>query len=81
VTRSERRDTTSGGNLIARGDTQYDNRGRVYQQIRYAVDPSTGSLGNSLTDKFWYDGSGRLIKSKPAGSGLFEKLVYDGVGG
>lgn len=39
VTKVDRHDTTSGGNLIARSEKKYDDRGRVYQNIRYGVDP------------------------------------------
>jgi RHS repeat-associated protein len=76
----ERYDTTSSGNLIARSETKFDDLGRVYQTIRYAVDPSDGSVGNSLTDDMWYDASGNVVKQLPAGSKLFTKMVYDGLG-
>ncbi len=80
VTRVDRKDTTSGGTLIARSETKYDDLGRVYQSIRYAVDPSTGTVGNSLTDNTWYDESGNVIKQHPAGSEAFNKSQYDGLG-
>jgi RHS repeat-associated protein len=80
VTTTERYDTTAGGNLIARGETKYDDRGRVYQSVRHAVNPSTGAVGNSLTDNTWYDAAGNVIKSQPAGAELFTKSVYDGLG-
>ena len=80
VTRVDRHDTTSGGNLIARSETKYDDRGRVYQSVRYGVDPSTGTVGNSLTDNSWFDDAGNAIKQQPAGSKLFTKTVYDGLG-
>src|SRR5262249_8357704 len=54
VIRSDRRDTTANGNLIARSTTAYDDRGRVYQTLRYGVDPSMGAIGNALTDNSWY---------------------------
>jgi len=80
VTKTERYDTTAGGNLIARSETKYDDRGRVYQSIRYGVNPSTGAVGNSLTDNTWYDSAGNIIKQLPAGSNLFTKYTYDGLG-
>ncbi len=80
VTKTERYDTTANGNLIARSETKYDDRGRVYQTIRYGVNPSTGTVGNSLTDNTWYDAAGNVIKSLPAGAKLFTKTVYDGLG-
>lgn len=80
VVKSERYDTTSGGNLIARSETKFDPRGQTYQRIRYGVEPSTGTVGNSLTDDAWYDAAGNVLKSLPAGSGLFTKTVYDSLG-
>ena len=67
-------------NLIARSETKFDDRGRVYQTIRYGVDPSTGNVGNALTDNNWFDAAGNLIKQLPAGSKLFTKTSYDGLG-
>lgn len=65
------------GNLIARSETKFDDRGRVYQTIRYAVDVTTGIVGNSLTDNSWFDDAGNVIKQLPAGSSLFTKTEYD----
>jgi hypothetical protein len=79
VTMVERYNTTANGNLIARSEIKFDDRGRVYQTIRYGVDPSTGNVGNSLTDNTWYDASGNVIKQLPAGSKLFTKTSYDGL--
>tara|TARA_R110002111_G_scaffold164386_3_gene230587 strand:+ start:42527 stop:48934 length:6408 start_codon:yes stop_codon:yes gene_type:complete len=77
ITKTERYDTTSAGNLIARSETKYDDLDRVYQTIQYGVDPSTGTVGNSLTDNTWYDAASNVIKELPAGSDLFTKQVYD----
>ena len=71
VVRTERFDTTVSGNLIARSITNFDDRSRIYQTIRYGVDPATGTIGNSLTDNTWFDDSGNTIKSLPSGSSLF----------
>jgi RHS repeat-associated protein len=79
ATKSEGFDTTSGGNLIARNETKFDDRGRVYQTVRYGVNPATGVVGNSLTDDTWYDVAGNVIKSLPSGAKLFAKTVYDGL--
>ena len=70
VTEVRRRNTTSGGNLVAKSATRYDERGRVYQTVRYGVDPDTGTVGNALTDNTWYDAAGNVIKQQPAGSRL-----------
>lgn len=77
VVKVDRHDTTASGNLIARSETLTDDRGRVYRTIRYGVDPSDGSVGNSLTDNFWFDAAGNEIKRLPAESRLFTKTVYD----
>lgn len=81
VVKTERYDTTSVGNLIAKQEVSYDDLGRVYQTDSYAVDPSDGSVGNALTGKNWYDASGYLIKSIAPGAGkVYAKSVYDGLG-
>src|SRR5262249_13314921 len=80
VYKNERYNTTLAGNLIDRRVTSYDDRHRVFQTIRYAVDPSTGVVGNSLTDNTWYDASGNSVKSLPAGSQLAAKTVFDSLG-
>jgi len=50
VTRVERylENYPSADILIARSETFYDDRGRVYETRTYAVDPSTGQVGNYL---------------------------------
>jgi RHS repeat-associated protein len=80
VTKVDRKNTTSSGNLIARAETFFDDLGRVYQTKRYAVNVSTSSVGNALTDNTWFDEAGNVIKQKPAGIEAFTKLVYDGLG-
>ena len=77
VVKSERYDTSAEGNLIARSETRFDDRGRVYQSIRYAVDPDTGDVGYGLTDNTWFDDASNVIKSLPAGSDLITKTEYD----
>jgi RHS repeat-associated protein len=52
----------------------------VYQTIRYAVNPATGTVGNSLVDNTYYDASGNVIETRPSGSEAFTKSVYDGIG-
>ncbi len=75
-----RRNTTSSGKLIARSETRFDARGRVYQSLRYAVNPSTGAIGNSLVDNSWYDARGMAICTLKSGSQAFSKSIYDGIG-
>ncbi|QDT44041.1 hypothetical protein Pan241w_41460 [Gimesia alba] len=80
VTKVEQYHTTAAGVLLGRSETKYDDLGRVYQSIQYAVDPSTGTIGNSLVNNTWYDATGKVLKQLPAGSDLFTKLEYDGLG-
>jgi RHS repeat-associated protein len=79
VTKVERYDTTSSGNLIGRQETKFDDLSRTYESVNYGVNPSTGSVGNSLTDETWYDAAGNVLKQAPSGSKLFTKSVYDGL--
>src|SRR6266498_4056510 len=44
-----------GGVLINRSQVNYDNLGRVYETVKYAVDPATGTTGNTLRDQLCYD--------------------------
>ena len=80
VIKVERYDTTSTGNLISRSETKFDDLGRVYQSIRYAVDPSDGSVGNSLIDNTWYDPSGNVLKHEPAELMTKLEFEYDSLG-
>jgi hypothetical protein len=80
VIRTDRRNTTAAGNLIARSMTAFDDRGRVYRAARFGVEPTTGLVGNALTDNNWYDAANNTLKSQPAGAQTFFKSVYDGVG-
>jgi RHS repeat-associated protein len=71
----------SSSALRAKTEVQYDEQGRVYQTIDYAVDPSNGTASSSikLVSNNWYDRRGNLIKSSRPG-GLASKSVYDGAG-
>jgi RHS repeat-associated protein len=77
VVKVERYDTMASGTLVARQETKFDDRGKIYRPIRWGVDPLTGTLGNNLSDNFWFDAAGNEIKSLPAGAQLFTKTVYD----
>lgn len=77
---TERYDTSDAGNLIARWSVNFNNRGDVYQTIRYGVDPTTGVVGNSLVDNTWFDAAGNVIKFLAAGSCLFTKNAIDSLG-
>ncbi len=66
--------------LNGRQATNYDYRDRVYQRLSYAVNPSTGAVGNSLKEDFWYDPSGNLMLQTAPGTGALNKASYDGAG-
>ncbi len=59
--------------------TYFDERGRVYEQRTYSVNPTTGVLGDYLTSNAWYDARGLTIKSAAPG-GLVTKHACDGAG-
>ena len=80
ILRIDRRDGSSSGTLLARSDTLYDDRSRVYRTISYEVDPTSGAVGASLSSDTWYDETGNVAKSQAAGSQVFTKTKYDGVG-
>ncbi|HLJ96611.1 MAG TPA: IPT/TIG domain-containing protein, partial [Gemmataceae bacterium] len=67
---------------LLRGQTAvaYDDQGRVYQKMVFAVDPATGAVSSTaLTTNSYYDQRGnRLAESDPGG--LWTKNQYDGAG-
>ncbi len=58
----------------------FDDLSRVYQTVRYGVDPTTGTVGNWMVDNRWYDQAGNVIMELPAGSQLFFKRTFDTLG-
>ena len=80
IVKVERYDTNDSGHLIAKSETKFDDRGRVYQSLRYAVNPSTGSVGSALIDRTWYDAAGNVIKQQSGGTQQFTKMVPDTLG-
>lgn len=77
VHKNERLNTTSGGNLIERSIAVWNDRGAVLQTSTFAVDPTTGIVGNALVANIWRDASQNVVKSLPAGSQLFTKTTFD----
>ncbi|WP_041401417.1 RHS repeat domain-containing protein [Planctopirus limnophila] len=78
--RSERYDGSPTGTLLSRIETDYDPLGRPYQSRRYAVNPTTGSVGAAMVDEVWYDQSGNVLQRTPANLALTESMTYDGLG-
>jgi hypothetical protein len=78
VTMVNRMDTSASGTMLTQSTTAFDDIGRVFQTQVYEV--VSGTLSNPQTSNMWYDLSGNLIKSQPAGSSAWVKMTYDGVG-
>jgi len=58
----------------------YDDQGRVYQQLVYDIDPSTGAVSSiALATNNYYDHRSNPIAQSAPG-GLWTKEVYDGAG-
>ncbi len=56
-------------------------RSRAHQTLTYAVNVSTGDVGNALIGNTWYDPSGNVLQSIGEGAGkVFTKQTYNGVG-
>ena len=73
----------SGGTaatLMGQSGSSFDDLGRVYQQQTYAVNITSGTVGNVLTSNTWFDAAGNVVKSLPAGAQTFTKTIYDGLG-
>jgi hypothetical protein len=77
VTQLNRMDTSASGSMLTQSTTTFDDIGRVYQTAIYEV--VSGTASNPQTSNNWYDLSGNLIKSQPAGSSAWVKMTYDGV--
>ncbi|WP_425400431.1 RHS repeat-associated core domain-containing protein [Aeoliella sp.] len=69
---------SSSETLFSKRETSYDDRSQVFRIIQYAVSDA-GAIGNTLTDNNWYNETGSVIKSHPAGSDAFTKTEYDAI--
>jgi len=65
--------------LRAKSQSSFDEKGQLFQSTMFHVDPSTGALGNSLTQAFWTSARGLPIKTRGP-NGEFRKTQYDGAG-
>jgi hypothetical protein len=77
VTQLNRMDTSASGAKLTQSTTAFDDIGRVYKTQVYEV--ISGTASNPQTSNNWYDLSGNLIKSLPAGSSAWVKMIYDGL--
>ncbi len=63
----------------------YDGKGQLWKSTVHNIDSTDGSDDGSMASKYWYDETGRTIKtavpSPGSGlNGLFTKTKYDGAG-
>ncbi|MDF1813853.1 MAG: RHS repeat-associated core domain-containing protein [Verrucomicrobiales bacterium] len=65
-------------NRIARKETEYDGRNRVFEVNTYGVDPANGNLTNALTAGTWYDEDDNVIKQTEPGQNGATKTDYNG---
>ncbi len=65
------------GELRGKAETKFDEKSQVYQVVQHNVDPSTGAIGNRLTENRWFSARGLPIKTRNP-NGLFRKNVFDG---
>jgi YD repeat-containing protein len=63
--------------LLAKQTAAYDDQGRVYQSSVYSVDPSTGTVGSSITTNAFYDHNGNVLAVFTPGQPTM-KYLYDG---
>jgi len=79
----EQKDGGPSGTLLSRNETFFDARGNVYRTLRYAVNPSNGTVGNYLEANNWFDAADNVIKQVAEGakdSRAFSKFSYDSQG-
>jgi hypothetical protein len=68
----------ASGNIIAFSEFLYNDLSQAYQLRRYAVNPTTGTIGNYLTGSRQYDPVGNVIESSdPGASGRTIWTTYD----
>src|SRR5690606_19918739 len=80
VVKTERRNSSSSGQLLSREETLYDSRDRVYRTVRHGVNPSTGSVTGQQTQDRFYDATGNVLRQEPAGSMEYQLFDYDSLG-
>ena len=69
--------TTNPAALVWIRKELLDQRAQVYRVVRFSA---LGEGNPSLTDNFWHEPTGQLIKEQKAGSQAFQKYAYDSMG-
>lgn len=70
----------TGGTLVGRTATAYDDRNRVYQTTLYPVNISTGTVGTAVTAQTFHDAGGNVLQQTGYGIAAWTKQTYDGIG-
>ncbi|MBA3684524.1 MAG: RHS repeat-associated core domain-containing protein [Planctomycetes bacterium] len=65
--------------LRGKSEMECDERGRVWRQAVYEVDPVSGVVADKLQTSRWFDGRGHEVKSRSANQ-LLRKQRFDGAG-
>jgi YD repeat-containing protein len=74
--------TVTDGTRIRESQTLFDNLGRVYQTLLFAVPITGSSAGQPSTPQIsntWFNAQGLPVKDQPAGSAAYMKTQYDQV--
>lgn len=72
--KTERRKSNISGDLGWIRESKIDTRGQVYQRTRQGT---AGGSGPTLTDNFYFDAAGNLVRNHPSGSEAFLLMSYD----
>ncbi|MCG8600667.1 MAG: RHS repeat-associated core domain-containing protein [Verrucomicrobiales bacterium] len=79
ISRTRYHSNVADTNRIGREESEFDLRGRIYENLRYGADPANGNLKGPLTLGLWYDPNGNVISETAAGSDSATKTDYDGL--
>ncbi|MCL2624019.1 MAG: RHS repeat-associated core domain-containing protein, partial [Planctomycetaceae bacterium] len=72
--------SVTDGQLLARTEPSYDERGRNWRTVQSVVNPANGTVTGKMQSLTWFDAAGRVIKSQGMGENHFTKSVYDSLG-
>ena len=79
ITATERRESVSPtGTLLMRSTADFDVLGRTWKRSVFSV--VSGTVGNSISELFWYDASSNMICRRSLTGNSFEKSAFDSVG-
>jgi len=67
----------SAANLRAMSSAAFDAKCQIFQRTTTNVNPSNGTVGDTLTANYWFNPRGMLVKSRGP-NGDFSKSSFDG---